>query len=180
MTRGRLVAIIPVVIFAALVALFYLRLGSGDPSKLPSALIGKPAPALTLPPLESVALPGLDPKDFAGRVTLINVWGSWCGPCREEHPFLTRLAADPRIRLAGINYKDTPENARRFLARYGNPFAAIGVDSSGRTAIEWGVYGVPETFLVGRDGRIAYKLVGPITEQSLPTVQAEIERALGG
>jgi cytochrome c biogenesis protein CcmG/thiol:disulfide interchange protein DsbE len=179
MNRGRLVAIIPIVVFAALVALFYLRLGSGDPSKLPSALIGKPAPALVLPPLEQVALPGLDPKDFEGRVTLINVWGSWCGPCREEHPFLTRLAADPRTRLVGINYKDTPENARRFLARYGNPFAAIGVDGSGRTAIEWGVYGVPETFIVGRDGRIAYKHVGPITEQTLPAVQAAIERALG-
>jgi cytochrome c biogenesis protein CcmG, thiol:disulfide interchange protein DsbE len=179
MNRRRLLAIIPVVVFAALVALFYLRLGSGDPSKLPSALIGKPAPALVLPPLEQVALPGLDPKDFEGRVTLINVWGSWCGPCREEHPFLTRLAADSRLRLVGINYKDTPENARRFLARYGNPFAAIGVDGSGRTAIEWGVYGVPETFIVGRDGRIAYKHVGPITEQTLPAVQAAIERALG-
>jgi cytochrome c biogenesis protein CcmG/thiol:disulfide interchange protein DsbE len=179
MNRARLIAVIPMVIFAALVVLLYLRLGGGDPSRLPSALIGKPAPALVLPPLENVALPGLEPKDFQGRVTLINVWGSWCGPCREEHRFLTRLAADSRLRLVGINYKDTPENARRFLARYGNPFAAIGVDASGRTAIEWGVYGVPETFLVGRDGRIAYKHVGPITEQTLPAVQAEIERAAG-
>jgi cytochrome c biogenesis protein CcmG, thiol:disulfide interchange protein DsbE len=178
LVRG-LVAAIPIVVFAALVALLYLRLGGGDPSKLPSALIGKPAPTLTLPPLENVALPGLDPRDFTGRVTLINVWGSWCGPCRDEHRFLARLAADPRVRLVGINYKDTPENARRFLGRYGNPFAAIGVDDSGRAAIEWGVYGVPETFIVGRDGKIAYKHVGPITEQTLPAVQAAIETALG-
>jgi cytochrome c biogenesis protein CcmG, thiol:disulfide interchange protein DsbE len=180
MSRGRLIAIVPIVVFVALVALLYLRLGGGDPSKLPSALIGKPAPVLVLRPLENSVVPGLDPKDFQGRVTLINVWGSWCGPCRDEHRFLTRLAADPRLRLVGINYKDTAENARRFLARHGNPFAAIGVDDSGRAAIEWGVYGVPETFIVGRDGRIAYKHVGPISEQTLPAVQAEIERALGG
>jgi cytochrome c biogenesis protein CcmG/thiol:disulfide interchange protein DsbE len=175
----RLAVAVPIIVFAALVALFYLRLGTGDPSRLPSVLIGKPAPALVLPPLENVSLPGLDPAEFAERVTLINVWASWCGPCREEHRFLAQLARDRRIRLIGINYKDTPDNARRFLERYGNPFAAIGVDTGGRAAIDWGVYGVPETFLVGRDGKIAYKHVGPITEQSLPAVQAAIDRALG-
>jgi cytochrome c biogenesis protein CcmG/thiol:disulfide interchange protein DsbE len=176
----RLAVALPIIFFAALVALFYLRLGSGDPSRLPSALIGKPAPALVLPPLENVALPGLNPAEFAGRVTLINVWASWCGPCRDEHPFLTQLATDKRIRLVGINYKDAPDNARRFLERYGNPFAAIGVDGTGRAAIDWGVYGVPETFVVGRDGKIAYKHVGPITEQTLQRMLAEIARAAGG
>jgi cytochrome c biogenesis protein CcmG, thiol:disulfide interchange protein DsbE len=181
MTRAlilrRLAVAIPIVVFVALVALFYLRLGAGDPSRLPSALIGKPAPALVLPPLEAVALPGLNPAEFATHVALINVWASWCGPCREEHRFLARLAADRRIRLVGINYKDAPDNARRFLDRYGNPYAAIGVDTGGRAAIEWGVYGVPETFLVGRDGKIAYKHVGPITDETLPAVLSAIDRA---
>src|SRR3984893_4184405 len=109
--RG-LLAAVRIVVFAALVALLYLRLGGGDPSKLPSALIGKPAPTLTLPPLENVALPGLDPRDFTGRVTLINVWGSWCGPCRDEHRFLARLAAGPRGALGGDNHKSKPDKAR--------------------------------------------------------------------
>jgi cytochrome c biogenesis protein CcmG/thiol:disulfide interchange protein DsbE len=175
----RLAVALPIIFFAALVAMFYLRLGSGDPSRLPSALIGKPAPALMLPPLENAALPGLNPAEFAGRVTLINVWASWCGPCREEHPFLTRLATDKRIRLVGINYKDQPDNARRFLGRFGNPFSASGADANGRAAIEWGVYGVPETFIVGRDGKIAYKVVGPLTPENLErVVKPEIEKAL--
>jgi cytochrome c biogenesis protein CcmG/thiol:disulfide interchange protein DsbE len=181
--RRRWLIGLPLVLFAALVALFVFRLGAGDPSRLPSALIGRPAPALSLPPLEGLAhegapVPGLDPASFMGRVTLVNVWASWCVPCRDEHPFLTRLAADKRLAVVGINYKDATENARRFLGRYGNPYAAVGVDGGGRAAIEWGVYGVPETFLVGRDGRIAYKQVGPIDERSLPKLLAEIEKAL--
>jgi cytochrome c biogenesis protein CcmG/thiol:disulfide interchange protein DsbE len=100
-------------------------------------------------------------------------------PCVEEAPLLVRLAGDPRVRVVGINYKDTPENARRFLARYGNPFAASGADANGRASIEWGVYGVPETFVVGRDGRIAYKLIGPITPDNLEkALKPEIEKAL--
>ena len=100
-------------------------------------------------------------------MTLVNVWASWCVPCHDEIPFLAQLAQDKRIQLVGINYKDQPDNARRFLNRYGNPFVATGVDANGRTAIDWGVYGVPETFLVGRDGKIAYKLIGPINAESL-------------
>jgi cytochrome c biogenesis protein CcmG, thiol:disulfide interchange protein DsbE len=183
-TARRLWVALPLVIFIALAALLFVRLGSGDPSRIPSALIGKPAPALALPPLEGLArdgapVPGLEPAQFAGRVTIVNVWASWCVPCHTEHPHLMRLATDPRLRLVGINYKDVTENARRFLGRYGNPFAAVGVDANGRSAIEWGVYGVPETFVVGPDGRIAYKLIGPITEENLPQLEREIEKARG-
>jgi cytochrome c biogenesis protein CcmG, thiol:disulfide interchange protein DsbE len=180
----RLWLLLPLGVFLGLVALLFVRLGSGDPSRIPSALIGKPAPALALPPLdgllrEGAPVPGLEPTQFAGRLTVVNVWASWCVPCHTEHPQLMRLGADPRVQLVGINYKDVTENARRFLGRYGNPFAAVGVDANGRSAIEWGVYGVPETFVVGRDGRIAYKLVGPITEENLPQLEREIEKARG-
>jgi cytochrome c biogenesis protein CcmG/thiol:disulfide interchange protein DsbE len=180
----RLALLLPLACFLALAAVFYFRLGSGDPSRIPSALIGHPAPATDLPPIEGLErdgkpVLGLASSGFAGNVTLVNVWGSWCEPCRDEAPLLTRLAADKRIRLVGIDYKDLPDNARRFLGRYGNPFVAVGADAKGRAAIEWGVYGVPETFVVGRDGRIAFKLVGPITVDNLDAVmKPEIEQAL--
>jgi len=176
--------VLPLAAFLALAALFLVRLGAGDPSQLPSALIGHAAPHTDLPPVEGlvrdgVPVPGLRTEDFAGRVTVVNVWASWCLPCHDEAPLLMQLAQDKRIRLAGINYKDQPDNARRFLGRYGNPFAAAGADRSGRAAIEWGVYGVPETFVVGRDGRIAFKLVGPISDGNLDaTLKPEIEKAL--
>ena len=175
---------LPLVVFIALAALLFFRLGSGDPSRLPSALIGKPAPSLSLSALgglmrDGAPVPGLDPSKFKGQITLVNVWASWCLPCHAEHPQLMRLAADRRLQLVGINYKDAAENARRFLGRYGNPFSAVGVDQNGRSAIEWGVYGVPELFLIGRDGRIAYKQVGPITDETLPELTREIEKALG-
>jgi cytochrome c biogenesis protein CcmG/thiol:disulfide interchange protein DsbE len=185
LNRKRLVVLIPLVAFLALAALFFFRLGAGDPSHLPSALIGRPAPAVDLPPVQGltrdgVPVPGLTSADFAGKVTLVNVWASWCIPCHDEAPLLLKLAQDGRIRVAGINYKDQPENARRFLGRYGNPFVASGADPSGRAAIEWGVYGVPETFVVGRDGKIAFKLVGPITPENLQTtLRPAIEKALG-
>lgn len=116
---------------------------------------------------------------FEGQVTLVNVWGSWCVPCRQEHPLLMELAQDDRIRIAGINYKDQPENALRFLGELGNPYDAIGVDQSGRAVIDWGVYGVPETFLVGPDGTILYKHVGPITQSAvLENLLPEIDKAL--
>lgn len=178
-------AAMPLAIFVALLALFLFRLGAGDPSRLPSALIGKPAPALALPPLDGLVqdgaqVPGFDSAAFEKQVTVVNVWASWCAPCREEHPYLAKLAADKRIRVIGINYKDGTENARRFLGAFGNPFAAVGVDPNGRAAIEWGVYGVPETYLVGRDGRIAYKQIGPINERGFERLMSEIERALTG
>jgi len=178
------VVVLPLVLFAALAALFMIRLGAGDPSKLPSALIGRAAPQTNLPALEGLQhngapVGGLSPDVLSGKVTLVNVWASWCVPCHDEAPLLIKLAQDKRIQLAGINYKDAPDNARRFLGRYGNPFAIVGTDANGRASIEWGVYGVPETFIVGRDGRIAYKLVGPINEDNLANVlRPAIEKAL--
>jgi cytochrome c biogenesis protein CcmG, thiol:disulfide interchange protein DsbE len=180
----RLTVLVPLVLFLAVAALFFIRLGSGDPSRIPSALIGHPAPQTRLPPVEGLVrdgqpVPGLAAADFSGAVTVLNVWASWCVPCHDEAPLLVRLAGDKRIRVVGINYKDQPENARRFLGRYGNPYAASGADISGRAAIEWGVYGVPENFIIGRDGRIAYKLVGPITIDNLDrVVRPEIEKVL--
>jgi cytochrome c biogenesis protein CcmG/thiol:disulfide interchange protein DsbE len=183
LARSWLMAL-PLIAFATLAALFWFRLGGGDPSKIPSALIGHPAPPTALPPLEGLAnsgaqVPGLDPAMFKGKVSIVNVWASWCVPCHEEAPLLTELAKDKRLQLIGINYKDAPDNARRFLGRYGNPFGVVGVDGNGRAAIEWGVYGVPETFVVGREGTIVYKMVGPLTPDNLDSVlKVEIDKAL--
>jgi cytochrome c biogenesis protein CcmG/thiol:disulfide interchange protein DsbE len=175
---------LPLIFFAGLATLFWFRLGSGDPSRIPSALIGHPAPQTTLPPLagltsEGAQVPGLDPAIFKGKVSIVNVWASWCVPCHDEAPLFTELAKDKRLQLVGINYKDAADNARRFLGRYGNPFSVVGVDGNGRAAIEWGVYGVPETFIVGREGTIVYKLVGPVTPDNINTVlKTEIDKAL--
>ncbi|CAN5151220.1 DsbE family thiol:disulfide interchange protein [soil metagenome] len=183
--RSWLVAL-PLIAFAVLAGLFWFRLGAGDPARIPSALIGRPAPQTKLPPLDGLVadgtqVPGLDPAAFKGQVSLVNVWASWCVPCHDEAPLLLQLAQDTRIRLIGINYKDSPDNARRFLGRYGNPFGAVGTDANGRASIEWGVYGVPETFVIGRDGAIAYKLIGPITPDNINGVlKVEIEKALRG
>lgn len=176
----RILFLLPLAMFLALSAVFLMQLFSGrDTSLVPSALIGKPAPQTELAPLEGSGLPGLSTADFAGKVTLVNVWGSWCVPCRQEHPLLMQLAQDERFELAGLNYKDKPENARRFLGDLGNPFDRIGVDASGRTAIDWGVYGVPETFLVGPDGTIRYKHVGPFTPESIrDDLMPAVEKAL--
>jgi cytochrome c biogenesis protein CcmG/thiol:disulfide interchange protein DsbE len=182
--RRRIVVAVPLVIFLALALLFLFRLGAGDPSLIPSALIGHRVPQTTLPPIAGLnrdgqPVPGIDPASFKGAVSVVNVWASWCVPCHDEAPLLLQLAQDSRLRLVGINYKDDPDNARRFLGRYGDPFAAAGADDNGRAAIEWGVYGVPETFVVGRDGRIAYKLVGPITADNFNSVfMPQIEKAL--
>ena len=182
-TRNILV-LLPLILFVGLAALFYFGLIAGDPSKLPSALIGKQVPQTDLPPIENLSqngqpVPGLNNATLEGKVSLVNVWASWCVPCHDEVPFLDKLSLDKRIQLVGINYKDSPDNARRFLNRYGNPFVAAGADAKGRTSIDWGVYGVPETFLVGRDGRILYKLVGPITADNLEKIlRPQIEKAL--
>jgi cytochrome c biogenesis protein CcmG/thiol:disulfide interchange protein DsbE len=181
--RNILVAL-PLIGFIALAGIFLLRLHGDDPSKIPSALIGRPAPPTALPALEGLVdngaqVPGLNPSDFKGKVSVVNVWASWCVPCHEEAPLLTELARDKRLQVVGIDYKDAPDNARRFLGRYGNPFGIVGVDGNGRASIEWGVYGVPETFVVGRDGTILYKLVGPVTPDNIDTVlKAEIDKAL--
>ena len=175
---------LPLLGFIALAGIFLLRLHGGDPSKIPSALIGRPAPPTVLPPLVGLVsngtqVPGLDPAVFKGKVSVVNIWASWCVPCHDEAPLLTKLGQDKRLQFVGINYKDAADNARRFLGRYGNPFGMVGVDSNGRASIEWGVYGVPETFVVGREGTIVYKLVGPVTPANFePVLKAEIEKAL--
>jgi cytochrome c biogenesis protein CcmG, thiol:disulfide interchange protein DsbE len=176
----RLAVFLPLVLFLALAGVFLAQLLSGrDASVVPSALIGAEAPVTSLPPLEGLDLPGFESAAFEGQVTLVNVWASWCAPCRQEHPMLMRLAEDERVRIVGLNYKDTAANARRFLGELGNPFDAVGVDGNGRAAIDWGVYGVPESFVVGRDGRIVYKHVGPFSVQSFQeAVVPAIEAAL--
>src|SRR4051812_45357046 len=169
-TPRRLFVLLPLLLFLLLAALFFFRLGSGDPSRIPSALIGRPASDTNLAGIPGLRardgkpLPGISAVDVKGAETLVNVWASWCVPCHDEAPLLNMLSEDSRIHVVGINYKDQPDNARRFRGRHGNPFAAAGTDQNGRVSMEWGVYGVPETFIVGRDGKIAYKLVGPITE----------------
>jgi cytochrome c biogenesis protein CcmG/thiol:disulfide interchange protein DsbE len=180
--RLRPALLVPLAVFAVLAAIFLVRLESGvDPSTIPSALVGKPAPAFDLPALAGVGVPGLKRADLDGRVTLVNVFASWCVPCREEHPVLEALARDNRFRIVGIDYKDRDDNARAFLGDLGNPYAAIGVDAKGRAGIDWGVYGVPETFLVGADGIIRYKFVGPLSDETVARLlMPEIEKALGG
>jgi cytochrome c biogenesis protein CcmG/thiol:disulfide interchange protein DsbE len=160
-------------IFASLAGLFWFALQSGDPSRLPSALVGKEVPPFSLPPIEGFSpdgggAEGLVAADLAkGQPTILNVWASWCVPCQAEHPLLMQLAKESGVRLYGINYKDDPAAARRFLGRLGNPFARVGADRSGRTAIDFGVYGVPETYVISGDGRIAYRHVGPLTEEAI-------------
>jgi len=171
--RRRGWAMAPLLVFAAMAALFAFALTSGDPSKLPSALIGQPVPQTVFPPLEGlvangVPVPGFEAADLAqGKVSVVNFWASWCVPCIEEHPLLIALRERTGVDVFGVNYKDQPEAGRRFIGRYGNPFTAVGTDRSGRNAIEWGVYGMPETFVVDGAGRIAYKHVGPISAESL-------------
>jgi len=174
--RGRWGVILPFAIFAGLAGLFWFALHTGDPSRLPSALIGKPVPEFALPPLEGLKsdggeeVQGFAASDLAtGAPTIVNVFASWCVPCLEEHPMLMALAAEPGIRIYAINYKDDPASARRFLGRYGNPFSRVGIDNSGRTAIDFGVYGVPETYVISGDGKIAYRHVGPLTEEAITT-----------
>ena len=176
----------PLAIFALMAAIFAYGL-TGDPSRLPSALIGKQVPSMTLPALEGLtdgarAMGGVDSADLAkGEVSVVNFWASWCGPCVQEHPLLVALKERTGAPIFGVNYKDQPAAARRFLGRYGNPFAAVGTDGNGRAAIEWGVYGMPETFIVNGKGQIVYKHVGPISPETLeekliPAIQAARKR----
>jgi len=165
-------ALIPVAIFGALATLLYLALFWGDPSDIPTALQDKPVPEFSLPAIDGFdGAPGFGADDLrTGVPTIVNVWASWCVPCRAEHPLLMQLAARDDVRLVGINYKDAPENARRFLGTLGNPFAAVGADRSGWTAIDWGVYGVPETFIVDGAGHIRFKHVGPIAPEQIESI----------
>jgi cytochrome c biogenesis protein CcmG/thiol:disulfide interchange protein DsbE len=177
-------AILPLVAFLGLAAVLYARLGAGDAARLPSALIGQAAPSLELPGLDDTK-PGLVDSDLRqGHVTLVNVFASWCQPCHVEHEFLLVLANDPALKAAGVTLvgvaqKDSPENIRRFLGAAGDPYAKVGLDSEGRAGIDWGVYGVPETFIVRGDGVIAYKVIGPISAETLQSVvKPEIAKAM--
>ena len=184
--RGpRLLIIAPLIGFLLIAGLFYVRLGAGDSSRLPSPLIGKAAPTFELPGLDGVSPTGFSDKDLRqGKLTLVNMFASWCVPCHDEHPVLMKLARDADlaakgVQIFGINYKDEAPNARKFIADDGNPYAVIGVDKPGRAAIDWGVYGVPETFLVRGDGTIAYKFIGPLSDDAVrDTLMPEIAKAL--
>lgn len=176
--KFRLGVYLPLILFGALALLFLARLFAGDPQRLPSALIGKLAPVTELAALPGLArngqpVPGIAAAAIPGKVTVLNVFASWCVPCREEHPALLELEkqiAGTDVRLVGLNYKDKPDAALGFLRELGNPYSEVGVDSSGRKGIDWGVYGVPETFVIKADGTIAYKQVGPLSVDKLRTI----------
>ena len=163
--RGGLLMLLPVAVFAALGAALYWGLWNKD-DRLPSTLIGKPVPEFALPPIEGRA-DGLAATDLAGKVSIVNVWASWCVPCRVEMPLLVELAESGTVPIYGINYKDRADAALAFLDELGDPYDRIGADRSGRVAIDWGVYGLPETFVIDAEGRIAYKHVGPFNQQML-------------
>jgi cytochrome c biogenesis protein CcmG/thiol:disulfide interchange protein DsbE len=164
---------LPLLVFAVIAGLFWYALHAGDPSLLPSPLIGKTVPEFTLPPIDGLTadgapIEGIASADLAqGEPTIVNVFASWCVECQVEHPLLLELAKQPGVRLYGIDYKDDMASARRFLGRYGNPYARVGADASGRVAIDFGVYGVPETYVVSGDGKIAYRHVGPLSETAI-------------
>jgi cytochrome c biogenesis protein CcmG, thiol:disulfide interchange protein DsbE len=175
--RQLIFALVPVVVFAGLAVSFFFGLG-GDPRELRSVLIGKPAPEFALPAIKGSNIPGLASADLkSGGVTVVNIWASWCGPCRYEHPLLMELSKRQDIRLVGINNKDEAANALKFLNTLGQPFAAIGADESGRVAIDWGGYGVPETFIIDGGGIIRFKWVGPLSPEALGGFLGEIEKA---
>ena len=157
--------IAPPVIFAGLAALFFFGMQRENPDELPSALTGEPAPAVAVTPLGDK--PAFSDEDIRGDgVTLVNYWASWCAPCRVEHPNLAELAAEG-VTIYGVNYKDKPGNALGFLQELGDPYTAVGADPKGRMALEWGVYGVPETYVIDAQGRIVLRFAGPITDSVL-------------
>jgi cytochrome c biogenesis protein CcmG/thiol:disulfide interchange protein DsbE len=182
--RHYLLAVVPLLVFVAIAGaagrMLYRQAVEGySPSALPTALIGQAHPAIDLPPLAGLQSPGRQDSGLSGQVAIVNVFASWCIPCRQEHAALMQLSKDPRIKLIGINYKDNSSNVLAFLRDNGNPYAAVGVDPTGREAINWGVYGVPETFVVGRDGRILFKQVGPLDEKALSAgIGPALDRAL--
>lgn len=164
----RLLYILPLLAFAAVAAWFAIGL-TRDPNRIPSALIDQPMPEFKLPPIAELGVPGLATDQIKGHVALVNVFASWCVPCRSEAPILMRLARENGVTLYGIDYKDQEKDGAAFLKEFGNPYKAIGVDGDGRVGIDWGVYGVPETFVIDRQGRIRHKQVGPITPEALKT-----------
>lgn len=179
--------ILPVAIFAAVAALFLLSLRTGGPRDLPSTMIGKRVPQSNFPAIsglvaESRDVPGFSEADLArGHVSLVNFWASWCASCVAEHALIADLKAKANVDVYGVDYKDGDVDARRFLARYGNPYTAVGTDASGRTAIDWGVYGMPETFVVNGQGEIVFKHIGAMSDESIASkIMPAIEAARGG
>jgi cytochrome c biogenesis protein CcmG/thiol:disulfide interchange protein DsbE len=173
----------PLIALVALIAVFALNIDR-DPSLVRSVLIDKPVPEFALPAVEGLDVPGFDTASLKGRVSVVNVWASWCIPCREEHPIITSLKARTGVALYGINQKDAPENAKAFLDELGNPYDAVGADADGRVSIDWGVYGVPETFVVDADGVITFKHVGPLSRRSaeeevLPAIEKAKAEIIG-
>lgn len=179
--RRSVLVFVPLILFLGLAALFLIRLYAGDASRIPSALLGKPVPPFNLAAVPGLDRPGLASADLkTGQVTLINFFASWCVPCRQEQPALMALSKSGQ-RLVGVAYKDQPQNTRRFLDEDGNPYSAIGADPDGRTGIDFGVYGVPETYVVKADGTIAHKIVGPLTEDNVKNeLMPAIAAANGG
>jgi cytochrome c biogenesis protein CcmG, thiol:disulfide interchange protein DsbE len=180
-----LIFLIPLISVGMLSIVFLFRLFSGDTTKLPSVLIAKPVPEFNLSGIPNlnqngVIVPGFSSNDLkSGKVSIVNMFASWCPECRQEHDILLKLGKDERINLFGFDYKDEPEKARKFLESFGNPYKAVGVDRKGAAAIDWGLYGVPETFIISGDGRILYKKVGPMSEETLKSeIMPEIEKAL--
>ena len=163
--RRSLLTFVPIVVAAAVGAVFYWGMKTGSDT-LPSALIGRPVPDFNLPPIEG-RQDGFDTADLQGKVSLVNVWASWCVPCRAENPLLVALSKRGIVPIYGLNYKDKAKDALGFLAELGDPFTRIGADIAGRVAIDWGVYGVPETYVIDAEGRIVYRQVGPVDQKIL-------------
>lgn len=165
--RYGLLYLLPVALFIGLMLAFGFGLDR-DPSTVPSPLIGKPVPDFSLAPVKGRAV-GLSSADLKGEVSVVNVFASWCVPCREEHPLLLRLKEQKLVTIDGINYKDRPDDAARWLDAMGDPYTRTGADLDGRVAVDWGVYGVPETYVIDRSGRIVFKQIGPLTTDILDT-----------
>lgn len=164
---------LPLGVFVVLAGLLSLGLYIGNPQAIPSVFIDEPAPNIELGPIEGYREGDAHLTNdllASGEVSLVNVWASWCGPCRLEHPYLMEWAAQREVPIFGFNYKDEPEDARAFMEELGDPYALIGADVSGRTGIDWGVYGVPETFVIDGNGRVVAKYVGPLTPQIIVEV----------
>jgi cytochrome c biogenesis protein CcmG/thiol:disulfide interchange protein DsbE len=172
----RLIFILPLLLFVVVVGYFAVGL-TRDPKLIPSALIDKPVPEFTLPPLMKDGA-GFSSADLRGKVQLVNVFASWCAPCKIEHPVLMRLAKEQGVVVRGINYKDKPEDAAAWLRQSGNPYSSIGFDGDGRVSIDWGVYGVPESYVIDREGRIRYKVVGPLMPDEVEKTILPLIRSL--
>lgn len=176
----RLLYLVPLLLFAVVAGYFLWGLDSErDPRAVPSVMIDQPVPAFDLAMIQGLSGPGLADADLRGQgVTLVNFFASWCIPCRAEHPLLEKMVRDNGVRLVGINYKDKPADVRAWLAELGDPYARIGADESGRVAIDWGVYGVPETFIVDDAGRIRYRHLGPLTPEAIRDTLLPLVRVL--